>query len=70
MPLAKLISALGMKKGVKRRGPSSFTVIAAASIPGNPPIPDPIKPPYESGLDNFSGFQFASSKACFAAAIA
>ena len=44
-PDARLISRPGMKNGDILLGPLSLKIIAASSIPCNPPIPDPISTP-------------------------
>src|SRR6185437_11481952 len=59
-----------MKNGETLRGPRSFKRIAVSAMPESPPIPEPIMVPVAHFSSSVEGCQFASSRACLAAAIA
>jgi hypothetical protein len=59
-----------MKKGLMRRGPFSFSVIAPSQIPGSPPMPEPIITPVRSRESSSCGIQPESRTASMAAAMA
>jgi hypothetical protein len=59
-----------MKKGLMRRGPRSWRMIEASSMPCRPPMPEPISTPEAIWSSCVVGFQPESSIAWSAAAIA
>jgi hypothetical protein len=67
-PETRLMSAAGMKKGLSRRGPRSFTVMAPSQRVSSPPMPEPTMTPVRSLAASSSGIQPASSTACWPAA--
>ena len=54
-PLARLMSADGMKNGLTRRGPpfSRMSVVSAMAL--SPPMPEPIMTPARSRSSSFAG---------------
>ena len=69
-PDARLISDIGMKKGLTRRGPCSFRTMAVSAMGPRPPMPEPTMTPVRSLSSSLSGFQLASARASSAAALA
>ena len=69
-PEARLISDIGMKKGLTRRGPCSFSTRAVSAMGPRPPMPEPTMTPVRSWSSPLSGFQPASARASSAAAMA
>ncbi|MNS68550.1 hypothetical protein D3C72_1018340 [compost metagenome] len=69
-PEARLIRAEGMKKGLTRRTPCSFSTMAVSAMGPRPPMPEPTMTPVASLSSSVSGFQFASARASSAAAMA
>src|SRR5262245_34774554 len=59
----------GMKKGLIRRGPRSFSVRAFSAMPSMPPMPEPIITPVALRSPSVSGFHPASRSASSAAAM-
>ena len=69
-PAARLISEPGMKNGLTRRGPFSFSSRVVSSMEGSPPMPEPIRTPVAYFSSSVFGSQPESATACLAAAMA
>ncbi len=69
-PDARLIRAEGMKNGLTRRGPFSFSSMAVSAMVASPPIPEPMITPVRSRASSSGGTQPESRTASSAAATA
>ena len=64
------MSRPGMKNGLTRRGPLSFSRSEVSAMPLSPPIPEPMSTPVRSCFSGVSAFHSASRRARSAAPMA